>query len=344
MSAARRMRADGPRPRDADHAIPHASAQRTQTPSPASQTHWADQPERGNPLLMRLTAMAARHLGRRVVAPVVWLAVLYFYLTGKRARHGIAQYQARLTQTFPDLRLPRQAPVYRQYLAYAHALLDKLDVWRGRIRLADVDLIDPDELHPQMHGGRGQILVGSHLGNIEICRALAEREQKLTLNVLVHDKHAQAFNRLLGEAGATHLRLIQVSELDTARMLELAQAIERGEWLTIAGDRVPLSGERTVQVDFLGAPAPFPQGPWLLAGLLACPVNLLSCTRRNGRYRIELARLTERVQWRRATREHEVARWAQAYADKLAQQCARAPLQWFNFYPFWNSNANPRHP
>ena len=42
--------------------------------------------------------------------------------------------------------------------------------------------------------------------------------------MLVHDKHARAFNRLLGEAGATHLRLIQVSELDPARMLELAQA------------------------------------------------------------------------------------------------------------------------
>lgn len=230
--------------------------------------------------------------------------------------------------------------MYRQYLTYAHALLDKLDVWRHRIRLTDVHLIDPDGLHAQMRHGRGQMLVGSHLGNIEICRALADREQKLTLNVLVHDKHARAFNRLLGEAGATHLRLIQVSELDPARMLELAQAIARGEWVSIAGDRVPLSGERTVYADFLGAPAAFPQGPWLLAGLLECPVNLLSCTRRGGRYRIELSRLTERVRWTHATRESEIARWAQTYADRLAQQCADAPLQWFNFYPFWSGDAD----
>ena len=176
-------------------------------------THWADQRERGSLMLMRLTAATARHLGRQAIAPIVWLTVLYFYLTGARARRGIAQYQARLVATYPDLRLPRRAPVYRQYLTYAHALLDKLDVWRHRIRLTDVHLIDPDGLHAQMRHGRGQMLVGSHLGNIEICRALADREQKLTLNVLVHDKHARAFNRLLGEAGATHLRLIQVSEL-----------------------------------------------------------------------------------------------------------------------------------
>jgi predicted LPLAT superfamily acyltransferase len=62
------------------------------------------------------------------------------------------------------------------------------------------------------------------------------------MNVLVHTKHAEQFNRLLGEAGATHLRLIQVSELDPAIMLQLSQRLERGEWLAIAGDRVPLHG------------------------------------------------------------------------------------------------------
>jgi predicted LPLAT superfamily acyltransferase len=59
-------------------------------------------------------------------------------------------------------------------------------------------------------------------------------------------------------------------------MLQLHERLERGEWLAIAGDRVPLHGGRSVTVDFLGHPA-FPQGPWLLAGLLKCPVNLLMC-------------------------------------------------------------------
>ncbi|MDQ8034807.1 MAG: glycosyl transferase [Bordetella sp.] len=311
-------------------------------PATPGSRHWADQAERGSPLLMRLTAWAARRLGRRAVAPVVWLVVLYFYLTGRRARRSIAHYQARLAATHPAAPLPRHAPVYRQYLAFADALLDKLDVWQHKITLRDVDLVDPDGLHAAMRGGSGQMLVGSHLGNLEICRALAEREQQLTINVLVHDKHAQAFNRLLGEAGAVHLRMIQVSELDAPRMLELAQALQRGEWIAIAGDRVPLSGERTVEVDFLGARAPLPQGPWLLAGLLGCPVNVLDCTRHGGRYRIAITRLTERVHWTRATRQQAVARWAQAYADHLAESCARAPLQWFNFYPFWSDDARPR--
>src|SRR3546814_6263275 len=70
-----------------------------------------------------------------------------------------------------------------------------------------------------------------------MCRALAELGEKVTMNVLVHTKHAEQFNRLLGEAGATHLRLIQVSELDPVIMLQLSERLERGEWLAIAGDR-----------------------------------------------------------------------------------------------------------
>ncbi|AZS78970.1 LpxL/LpxP family acyltransferase [Achromobacter spanius] len=308
----------------------------------ATDPHWAHQPERGSPTLMRLTAWAARRLGRRVVAPVVWLVVLYFYAFGGRARRAIAQYQQRLTQSTArpsqPVPLPRTLPVYRQYLAFADAMLDKLDVWQGKITMSHLDMSDPDGLHAQMGVGRGQILVGSHLGNIEVCRALAEKSGLLRLNVLVHSKHAVHFNRLLGEAGGG-LRMIQVSELDAPVMLDLAQRLDRGEWLAIAGDRVPLQGDRTTLVDFLGARAALPQGPWLLAGLLRCPVNVLFCTRHGARYRVAMERLSDGIDWTRATRQERIAHWAQRYADRLAAYCRQAPLQWFNFYPFWKDDA-----
>ncbi|KGD92198.1 glycosyl transferase [Achromobacter sp. RTa] len=305
----------------------------------AMDRHWAGQPERGSLALMRMTAWAARNLGRRLVAPVVWMVVLYFYLSGARARRAIADYQRRLAQSGDmPVPLPRRMPVYRQYLAFAHAILDKLDVWQGRITLASLDISDPDGLHGQMGEGRGQILVGSHLGNIEVCRALAERTGALKLNVLVHDKHAARFSRMLNDAGGG-LRMIQVSELDAPTMLDLAQRLDRGEWLAIAGDRVPLEGDRTAPVEFLGATALLPQGPWLLAGLLRCPVNLLFCTRHGRRYRVSMERFSDGIEWTRATRQARIADSAQRYAARLAAHCRQAPLQWFNFYPFWKDDA-----
>jgi predicted LPLAT superfamily acyltransferase len=300
--------------------------------------HWAAYQERGNYQLMRVLAWAVRRLGRRPLAPLLYAVVLYFFLFGRRARQSAWTYQRQLAAWSgkPKLR-PSLRSVFRQFMAFADALLDKLEVWRGDLDRTQLDIVDPADLHGQMQGARGQLLVGAHLGNLEVCRALGELGQKVKMNVLVHTKHAEQFNRLLGEAGAHNLRLIQVSELDPAIMLQLSQRLERGEWLAIAGDRIPLHGGRSVSVDFLGRPALLPQGPWLLAGLLQCPVNLLFCLKQHGRYRIELEPFAQRISWRRPQREQVIAECAQRYAERLGQYCLKAPYQWFNFYPFWTS-------
>ena len=58
--------------------------------------HWAGQRERGSFLLMKFTATAARLLGRRALAPLLYAIVLYFYLFGRRARRSIWHYQHNL--------------------------------------------------------------------------------------------------------------------------------------------------------------------------------------------------------------------------------------------------------
>lgn len=302
--------------------------------------HWARQRERGSFILMKFTVGMTRLLGRRPIAPLIYLIVLYFFVFGRQARHSIRHYQANLAAWSgrSELRPSRRA-VFRQFMAFADTLLDKLDVWNGALRLEQVTLIDPSDVTGQLHrAGRGQILVAAHLGNLEVCRALAELGERVQMNVLVHTKHAEQFNRLLGEAGSSNLRLIQVSELDAAVMLQLSERLERGEWLAIAGDRVPLKGGRKSLASFLGKPAYFPQGPWLLAGLLQCPVNLINCLKIDGRYQVLIEPFAERIQWTRAEREAVIAGWVQRYAERLAAHCLSAPLQWFNFYPFWNEN------
>ncbi len=187
---------------------------------------------------MKLTAALVRLLGRRVLSPLIHGIVAYFFLFGRRARRSAWQYQQRLhLWSAGRTAAPSQRRVFAQFMAFADALLDKLDVWNGKLRLEDIDIQDPAGLRQQLRGARGQMLVGAHLGNLEVCRALAEIGEQVTMNVLVHTRHAERFNRLLGEAGASNLRLIQVSELDPAVMLQLSERLERGEWLAIAGDR-----------------------------------------------------------------------------------------------------------
>jgi predicted LPLAT superfamily acyltransferase len=308
--------------------------------------HWAAQKERGSFWLMKLTAFGLRLLGRRPMTPVLYGIVLYFFVFGRRARRNVRQYQDYLAQWSgrPDLR-PTLRSVFAQFMAFGESLLDRLDAWHGKLKLDQVTLHDPDGVRERLmknrHGGRGEILVGTHLGNLEVCRALAELGEQVPLNVLVHTPNVAHFNRLQSAAGDHQLHLLQVSEMDAALMLDLSQRLDRGEWLAIAGDRVPLQDGRRVVVDFLGHPAPFPQGPWMLAGLLRCPVNLMCCLKIDGRYQIHLESFIDAPAWDRRQREALIAGWVRRYADYLAQKCLLAPRQWFNFHPYWHVDAPP---
>ncbi len=101
---------------------------------PATSPHWADQRERGSFALMRLTAWLVRRLGRRAMAPLIHGIVAYFFLFGRQARRSAWQYQARLAAWSGRAELqPTRASVFGQFRAFADALLDKLDVWNGRL-------------------------------------------------------------------------------------------------------------------------------------------------------------------------------------------------------------------
>ena len=299
--------------------------------------HWANQHERGHALFLKLTALMVRYLPVPIMRLCTAAVCAYFYATSATQRRHIREYQTRLKQTFPTCRLPEKLAVYQQFAAFGNAIADRFAVWQHKISYPDLVLDDRDNVYADIrdHNARGQIFICSHLGNVEICRALVSHHIDFKMNVLVHSQHAQAFNQALKNAGASDINLIQVSELDAAKMLELANRLDAGEWLAIAADRIPIRGEKTVAVQFLGETAQLPQGAWLLAHLLKAKINTLFVLKKQGRYHLILRKFSDVPQWKRANREQEIHQFAQRYADELAQHAAEVPLQWFNFYDFW---------
>lgn len=299
--------------------------------------HWANQHERGHVLFLKLTALMVRYLPVPIMRLCTAVVCAYFYATSATQRRHIREYQTRLKQTFPTCRLPEKLAVYQQFAAFGNAIADRFAVWQHKISYPDLVLDDRDNVYADIrdHNARGQIFICSHLGNVEICRALVSHHIGFKMNVLVHSQHAQAFNQALKNAGASDINLIQVSELDAAKMLELANRLDAGEWLAIAADRIPIRGEKTVAVQFLGETAQLPQGAWLLAHLLKAKINTLFVLKKQGRYHLILRKFSDVPQWKRANREQEIRQFAQRYADELAQHAAEVPLQWFNFYDFW---------
>jgi predicted LPLAT superfamily acyltransferase len=306
------------------------------TPDAVVPAGWARTRERGTFALMRLMFFALRLVARPVMVPVVHLIALYFFLFGRPAREASLDYLARVAKAMPESGLvPTWRVAYRHFRAFGTAILDKLDTWSGRLKVDDVVFENYAAMGSLAHASRGVLVLGSHLGNLEALRALGTRGKRVKLNVLVHTEHADYFNRILRKAGATDVELVQVTRLNPAKAIELRERIDRGEWVVITADRVPVHGGRTVDVSFLGDTAPLPIGPYVMASLLECPVHLLFVLRRGARNHVYFEPFADRVAWQRATREAVIADHAQKYAQRLEHYLRLEPLQWFNFYRFW---------
>lgn len=306
--------------------------------------HWSRLGEVGSAWGINLTFALYRLLGDRPLRLLLHAIVFWFFLFVPRARRASASYLRRLHAAGAYPQLPGWRDQYRHLYAFASAALDKVAAWLGRIPVDRIAFENQAQLYALRDSGRGAIIVGSHLGSLETARALAAKlGQQRKINAIVHTDHAVRFNSVLARANpAFAVNLIHVSQLGPDTAIALAEKIDRGELLFIVGDRTPPNDNgRIDSADFFGAPAPFAQGPWILASLLDCPVYLFFClaegpTGRH-RFRIHFEFFAESVKLPRKIRDAALRTLIQRYAARLEHYCRLAPLQWFNFYDFWNS-------
>jgi len=302
--------------------------------------HWASLQETSAIWGIRILTWVYRIFGRWAFRLLLRPVVTYYFLGGRTARNASLDYLRRLGQRYPELGLSGGWPEsYRHFLSFGETLLDKIIVWTGSITPDQVNFPKRKLLLDLLEQKRGAILLSGHIGNLELCQAIAGMRGHIRLNILVHTKHAEKFNRLLGGSkGSATIQLIQVTELNPAIAIELQNKIERGEFLVLVGDRIPVNGSRIVQANFLGKNAEFPQGPYLLASLLRCPVYTLFCFNVDGRFQIDLELFAESIRIPRTEpqRLQMLETLAQRYAERLEAHCRATPLQWFNFYPYWS--------
>lgn len=305
-------------------------------PGETVSAEWARRRERGTFFLMRLMLFGLRRLARPIMLPIVHLAALYFFVFGKAARDASLDYLRHVAAVAPESGVkPNWRVAFRHFRSFGIAILDKIDTWLGRLKREDIVFERYEDMYRQAQAPRGIVVLGSHLGNLEVLRPLGTRERRVRLNVLVHTAHAERFNRILRLAGATDFELIQVTQLDAAKAVELRARIDRGEWVVIAADRVPVHGGRTVDVHFLGDTAALPIGPYVMASLFECPVYLLFVLRHGDHNHVYFEPFAERITLERSTCDAAIAAYAQRFARRLEHYVRLEPLQWFNFYPFW---------
>ncbi|MFZ6721202.1 acyltransferase [Undibacterium sp. Ji49W] len=306
------------------------------TKQAATGRHWASMNEVSFVAGMRLLFWIFRYFGRWPFRIVLYPVLLWYVLLHTAPRRASLDYLRRIHA----YRTVRQGwlGVFWHFGAFAESILDKMLLWGGLFKTEQVQYHGQEQMHAQLLTRRGAVLICSHQGNLEMCRVLSRDFPDVKLTILVHTKHAQAFNRMLGQLDPhSQMDLLQVTEMTPATAMLLAEKIAEGGFVVIAGDRIPVAPQpRVACAKFLGKDAAFPVGPYVLASILQCPVYLLFSLQLEGVPQVRFELLRESVRLPRKARDELLQELIAAYAARLEHYCVQAPLQWFNFYDFWH--------
>lgn len=321
-----------------------ADDQRLPPAGDSTRRHWSNRTEAGTLLGLKILWWVYRLLGRRVLSWVLYSVAAYFYLLRGDARRASHEYLQQHYEWFPDSwhRKPSVLDSLRHFHEFAESVVDKLLAWQVQVEASDFTLLNADAVRRTEQETCGLLIIGSHHGNIEHCRAFLQSSLSHVVNLLVYDRHAENFVQMMRDfSNDSRINVYQVDEFSIATMLLFREKIQRGEWVFVAGDRVPPSGEeRTVPVKFMGREALFPIGPYLLAHALQCPVRLMFSWRNHTggdkSLYFDVVDFAERINLPPRTRDQGVRELAQRYANELEKVVRSAPYQWFNFYHYWS--------
>ncbi|WP_010298456.1 glycosyltransferase family 2 protein [Candidatus Odyssella thessalonicensis] len=307
---------------------------------PTNAVYWSSLAERGSLLGLFFFAWCYRLLGKKVSRLIGAPVVFYFYLTSQTQRHASKLFFERLAAYNKQ---PSKASFwngFKHFMAFFDMALDKFAAWASPSRVDAIDPDSQDRLSQIMASGQGGMLLVSHLGNMEFCRATSVPEHRNRLHVLLHQKNSQRFHQLLKAFNPlSTINIIEVTQMGPETIIYLKEQIAKGDWVIIAGDRIPVNNsQRLSYASFLGHRAPFSQGPYILAALLECPVYTAIAVRQDHHYRVHLDLFAEKVTLNRHTRADDLTGYVQRYAHYLEGQCKNYPYQWFNFFDFWKQD------
>lgn len=302
-------------------------------------SHW-QQREGGGWFAIWLIRTIALRLGRGVARVLLYPIAFYFFLRRAEERAASRTYLARVLH-----RPVTSYDVFRHIHMFAATLLDRLFFLARGERDFLVEVEGLDALDRCIDAGRGVLLVGSHQGSFEALRALGARRPDVPLRVVLDKQKTPALTAVL-EALAPDVgaAVIDASRGGASVALAMAEGAAQGGMVALLADRGHRN-ETMCRVPFLGKPAPFPAGPWLLAAALKIPVVLCMGIYLGGnRYRLIFEAFSDGIDIPRGQRAAMLEALVARYAARVEHYARLYPFNWFNFYDFWQETGPADEP
>jgi len=287
-----------------------------------------DGKSRGTLLGYKIFVFCIRKLGIKAAYFVLYFVASYYFLFLKKSNKAIFYYfKERLGYSY----FKAKKMVFKSYFTFGQTLIDKTAISAGLKNRFTYEFDGIEILKQLLAEKKGGVLISAHMGNFEVAEHFfAEIDLDCQINLVTTDQEhsvIKAYLESISEVKST-IKFIIVKE-DLSHIFDINNALAQNELICFTGDRY-FEGVKSLTAPLLGKEANFPAGPFLIASRLRVPVVFV--------YVMKEPSLHYHLYAREANTKHRDEKaLLNAYIESVESMINKYPLQWFNYFDFWDS-------
>ena len=285
-----------------------------------------DGKSKGSVLGYQIFVFCIKHLGVRTAYFMLYFVAAYYFLFLKKSNRVIFYYfHKRLGYST----LKAKKMVYKSYFTFGTTLIDKTAIAAGMRDKFTYEFDGIENLKKLLAEKKGGVLISAHIGNFEINEYFFnDIDIDLQINVVTSDNEHQAIKEYLNKVSQkTNAKFIIVKE-DMSHIFEINTALTNNELICFTGDRY-MEGTKSLTENFFGEEAKFPAGPFMIASRLKVPVVFVYVMKEPNLHYHLYARVAE-------VKHRDAPELLRTYIKSVESMLKIYPLQWFNYFDFWD--------
>jgi predicted LPLAT superfamily acyltransferase len=273
----------------------------------------------------RIFIYLIKHVGLRAAYGLLLFVSLYYLLFSWRSTQEVYRY-LRLRHGFS--RAKSVWNTYQNYYVFGQTLIDRIAITAGLRDRYTYEFDGIENIHELAREQSAGIMISAHVGNFEVASHFLDSFEK-PIHLVTTDAEREAIKRFLDSVMAKPTIQFLVVKEDLSHVFEMHQVIADKGMICFTGDRF-MPQSKTLTGRLLGKEAAFPAGPFLLSAKLSTPVLFVYVMREKNRHYHLYARKAQ-------FKNRDAQSLLDAYTNSMEEILAKYPLQWFNYYDFWQT-------
>ncbi|KIC03204.1 lipid A biosynthesis acyltransferase [Flavobacterium sp. JRM] len=291
-----------------------------------------DGKSKGTVLGYRIFVFLIQKAGVKSAYFLLYFVASYYYLFLKKSNRAIFYYfNKRLGYSY----FKSKKMVFKSYYTFGQTIIDKVSISAGMREQFTYEFDGIETLKKLLAEQKGGVLISAHIGNFEIAEHFfGEIDINFQINLVTTDlEHSDIKKYLESVTQKPTVKFIIIKD-DLSHIFEINAALGRNELICFTGDRY-FEGTKSLSDKLLGQEANFPAGPFLIASRLKVPVVFV--------YVMKEPNLYYHLYAREAVVKHRDEKGLlRAYIENVESMLEKYPLQWFNYFDFWNQLKNTK--